>query len=300
MDFRMHLIVILMTTAILANTSCMAGNSQSSSDRLSEFSRDHLRITAMRESKKTDKFEDLAKEIHDKWSLKDKSSYGRLMAHTLNSWASACRTSDKKIPFDRIHKYATIALSTYDPAKSDNITIEAEFALGSILHEKYFYSKGKQSDQAWEQARRKGHKRWLHAWSRMEKRFDKNWDSNDWPVTNVFPPKGVSPFGYPGMPPESIKDSALRAKYEKAIRANNEKIRIRNEQLKLRRLKKRYARIIEKYLISMYSIEPFNTGELEQYLNGYKLEKKKKARIVEKVTKNIEAQNKKSDKKLSE
>lgn len=292
MNFKTNLLIALTTTVLLANVSCMAGNS--------EFSRDHQRVIEMRESKQIDKFEDLAKDIEKKWSQTDKSSYGTLMALTLRSWEYACKTSDKKVPFDQIHEYAHTALSTYDPNKTDNISIEAEFELVGVLHEKYSYLKGKQSDQAWEQARRKGHERWLHAWLRLEKAIDKNWDINDMPVENVSPPEGISGPGFPGMPPELIKDPLLRAKYEKAIRENQKKNRTRNETLKLRRLKKRRARIIEKYLVSMYSIEPFNTGELEQSLNGYKLEKDKKAQIIEKVKKNIEKQNKKPDEKPSE
>ena len=41
-------------------------------------------------------------------------------------------------------------------------------------------------------------------------------------------------------------------------------------------------------MVSMYSIEPFNTEELAQYLNDYKLNEETKARIIGTVTKNSE------------
>ena len=205
---------MLLVASFVTNVSCMAGES--------EFAYDHKRITEMRESKETDKFDDLAKDIQSKWSRSDKSTYGNLMVHTLKSWVSVCKRTNEKIPTDRIQEYASIVLATYDPAKIDNISIATELELVSVLYEKYSYSKGKQSDQDWEQVRHKGHEKWLHAWLRLEKAIDRDWDINDAPEENVPLPEGVS--GFPGMSPELIKDSLLRLQYEKAIRENQEQI----------------------------------------------------------------------------
>lgn len=281
MNRKRNLIVILLATILLVAISCQAQSDQ--------FARDYMRVTNLRESKRTDSFEQAARDIHDSWFPVDKQAYGRLMAHTLKSWVSACKRSDEPVPTGQIQKYAALVLSTYNPAKPDNIDIDTQFALVSILHEKYSYSKGKQSDEDWRLARRKGHARWLHVWRRLEKAIDKDWDSDDVPVENVPLPEGAD--GFAGMPPELIEDPGLRAAYEKAIRENQEKTRIRNEQLRLRSLKKRYAPILEKYLASMYSIAPFDNQELKQHLNAYGLDKKVEDRILRTVTANVERQS---------
>ncbi len=284
MCFKTNIFVMPMVVLFLANMFCMASDS--------EFESDYKRATDMRESKATDGFEDLVKDIQSKWFRDNKSIYGTLIAHTLKSWVSACKQSNTKVPIDQIHRYATNTLSTYDPEKPDNINIETEFELVSILYEQYSYVKNNLTDENWELSRLEGNNSWLHAWQRLEKAIDKNFDPNVVPEENISPPEGV--FGFPGMLPEQMKDSLLREKYKKAIQENQAKIEIRNEQLKLRSLKKRYTKIIEKYLISMYSIAPFNSNELSQYLKEYKLNKETTYRILDSVTKNIEKQNQES------
>ena len=128
----------------------------------------------------------------------------------------------------------------------------------------------------------------------MENAIDKDWDPNDIPTENVDLPEGVT--GFPGMPPELIKDPALRAEYEQAIKKNREKTEIRNEQLNLRNTKNRYRRIVEKYLISTYSIPPYANEELSKYVNEYIAEEKTRSRILDTVKKNIEAQAEKAPK----
>jgi hypothetical protein len=232
----------------------------------------------------------LAEEIQNKWIKKDIKMYGALMVNTFNCWESACRRSDKKAPVDIIRKYANQVLSTYDPNKTENISIETEFGLVSILYEEYEYSKGKRTDGEWVSNRRKGAERFFHAWQRLEDSIDENWDPNDIPVENVDLPEGVA--GFSGMPPEMIEDAVLRAEYEKAIERNREKIKIRNEQLKLRNIKKTYFRIVKKYLVSTYSIPPYDNEELEEYLNKYIAGEKIRAQIVDALTQKIKKQTK--------
>lgn len=273
MNFRKNLSVTLATTIFLINVSCAAGNS--------EFSRDFKRAITLRNSKDIKGFESLVKEIQSKWSDKNKRIYGALMVNTLNSWASACRRSDKKPPMNIIRQYATQVLSTYDPNKADNISIGTEFDLVSILHEEYEYSKAKRTDEEWVSTRREGSERWFHAWRRLENAIDEDWDPNDIPVENVQLPEGAA--GFPGMPPELIKDPVLRAEYEKAIERNREKIKIRNEQLKLRNIKKRYFRIVKKYLVSTYSILPYNNAELQSMLDSGVKDKKTKEQFLKAI-----------------
>ena len=234
-----------------------------------EFSRDFTRAITLRNSKDIKGLESLINEIQSKWFRKDKKMYGALMVNTLRSWASACRRSDKKPPMNIIRQYANQVLSTYDPNKPDNISIETEFDLVSILYVHYEYMKGERTDEELASYRQKGTERFFHAWQRMENAIDPNWDPNDIPVLNVSPPKGIGIIGIPGMSPELIKDPVLRAEYEEAIERNRVKSKIRNEQIKLRNIKKRYYRIVEKYLTSTYSIPPYANKELDKYLNIY-------------------------------
>ena len=94
---------------------------------MKEFSRDHTRATMLEQSKNLNALANLVEKIQNKWSKKDKRMYGALMAHTLHSWGSAYRRADKKPPMNIIRQYATQVLSTYDPNKPDNISIESEF-----------------------------------------------------------------------------------------------------------------------------------------------------------------------------
>jgi len=286
------LIVMLMCITCSPGLS-LAEDTEDKTILVKEFSRDHTRATTLRKSKDLNGLASLVKEIQSKWSQKDKQMYGALMVHSLRSWRSAYKRADKKAPINLIRQYTVQVLSTYDPNKPDNISVETEFDLVSILHEEYTYSKGKRTDQDWASARRKGAERWFHVWQRLEKAIDKNWDPNDIAEINVPLPPGAA--GEAGMSPKYIKDPVLRAKYEAAIEKNREKIRIRNEQLKLRNIRKRYFRIVEKYLVSTYSIPPFNIEDLKQYLDKYIADDKTRARILDAVKKNTEKQEYKQE-----
>lgn len=275
--------VVSLAMALSSMSFCWANNN--------EFNRDYTRATILEQSKNLNALANLIEEIQNKWSKKDKQMYGALMVNALHSWESAYRRADKKAPMNLIRQYATQVLSTYDPNKPDNISIESEFDLVSILYEQYEYSEGKLADQEWIKNRRKGTERWFHAWQRLENAIDEDWDPNDIPEANVSPPKGIGIPGIPGMSPELIKDPVLRAEYEKAIEKNREKVKIRNEQIKLRNTKKMYYRIVEKYLVQTYSIPPFANDELRQYLEKFKIDKETQTRITEAVTKNIDKQN---------
>jgi hypothetical protein len=190
-------------------------------------------------------------------------------------------TTGEKPPLERIRQYALDALSTYDPNKTGNVSIETEFGLVGILHEEYSYSKGKFSDEEWATTRRRGTERWLHAWHRLDNAIDPTWDPNDLPMLNVAPPEGVS--GFAGMPPELIKDADLRAKYEEAIERNKEKIRMRNEQLKLRSIKRQYFQIVKKYLTETYSIPPHDEDAAVALIKSQVKDPKTRAEFLEAV-----------------
>jgi hypothetical protein len=285
MDLTNKIILIVFSTIVFSTTiSCGANREESNRE---EFNHDFTRAIALRNSKDTEGLESMVKDIQSRWSKKDKHMYGVLMVNTLNSWASACRRSDKKPPMETLRQYAEQILSTFDPNKpdTDNISIESELDLVCIMHGDFDYSKGKLSDQEWIINRRKGTERWFHAWQRLENAIDEDWDPNDIPVENVDLPEGVP--GIPGMPPEMIKDPKLRAEYEKAIENNREKTKTRNEQLKLRSIKNRYYGTIEKYLTSTYSIPPYDNAELQKLLNSGVKNKKTKEKFLKAIEEEV-------------
>ena len=142
---------------------------------IKEFSRDHTRATALRNSKDINGLERLVKEIQNEWSQRDRQMYGALMAHTLGAWKAAYTRSDREPPMNLIRQYATDVLSTYDPNKDDNISVETEFDLATIIHyqdirardKRYIiYTKDYRTDEQWSSDRRKGAERFFHAWRR--------------------------------------------------------------------------------------------------------------------------------------
>jgi hypothetical protein len=263
---RISIVVVALIGIAYLGTPSSAESNSDATNLTKEFSNDYMRATSLRESGDCSAIAGLVKEIQGKWPQKDNRMYGALIVHALRAWRSACTTGAEEAPIQQIRQYARQALSTYDPNKLDNISIETEFDLVSILHEEYTYSKGKLSEQEWADRRSEGSAMWFHAWQRLENAVDRTWDPNDVPVENVGPPEGVS--GFPGMPPELIKDRASRAKYEDAIKKNKEKIRIHNEQLRLRSLKKRYLRIIKKYIGDTYSMPPENKDEVRSLIES--------------------------------
>jgi hypothetical protein len=83
----------------------------------------------------------------------------------------------------------------------------------------------------------------------------------------------------------------INKRTEQAIKENRENIKYRREQFDLRKIKKRRSRTLERYLVSVYSIAPYDNEELERYLNKNMADEKVRAKIVEAVKKDMEGQS---------
>ena len=140
MNSRRNIVIVVLIGMTCLPLWSFAASSENRASLTADFSRDYLRTTTLRESLDVSTFAGLATEIQDKWSPKDKQMYGVLMVHTLRSWKSACKRADVLPPIDMIRQYAAEVLSTYDPKASNNISIETELDLVSILHEEYTVS----------------------------------------------------------------------------------------------------------------------------------------------------------------
>jgi hypothetical protein len=138
--------------------------------------------------------------------------------------------------------------------------------------------------EEWAQDRSERVKHWLHAWQRLEKEINRNFNFSNRPQLNVLPPAGYGPAG---IAPESIKDSKARAEYESAIAANKKKIAEYNKQWQLRQLDSYFTPYASQFIIEAYSKPPYNLAELKEYLDGYLANETLKARIVNEVKKKI-------------
>jgi hypothetical protein len=235
-----------------------------------DYSNNYRRITQMREDSDIVGLEKAVRKNSGKnaeWSQMGKEEYGKLMAHALKSWNSISSEADDQGSKSRIQEYAEKVLYSYNTKETNNLSIETEFDLVSILHEKYTYSKGQLTDHEWSNTRRKGATAFLHVWQRLEKAQSEDVESNDLPEENVDIPEGVR--GFPGMSPKLIKDPIQRAEYEKVIRANKKKIAAYNKRVSLQNSKKRYFSLIKKYLVLTYNIAPYDSRELRALLEAY-------------------------------
>jgi hypothetical protein len=219
-----------------------------------------------------------ADELEKKWRQGNAEYYGRLMLEIGNLIANDF-SDDRAGALSQ--KYIFAALS-----KADNFSLELEAKLLPFLSIDISpKTTADDSMSAWEKDRRAKVKLWLHAWQRLEKEIDRNFDFNDLPLLNVMPPKET---GLPaGIVPEAIKDIKLRLKYKAAISANAEKAQRFNHQFMLRQIDKSFPTIAESYIISAYSKPPFNTKELNEYLDIYLSDVNTKRRILRMVGENL-------------
>ena len=114
----------------------------------------------------------------------------------------------------------------------------------------------------------------------------KKWDPNE----VIWSPNAVgADMGLPsGISPEGVGDPNLRAKYEAALKENQEKIERYTNQNRLHKWLKRYLPQAEKYIVQLYSAPPYNNEELKQLLEKYKIDRKTQTRIINAVDANIQ------------
>ena len=178
-------------------------------------------------------------------------------------------------------KYALTALS-----KADTFSLELEIKiLPFVAMDLAPRTKTDDVDSAWLKERAVKARLWLHAWQRLEREIDRNFNFDDRASLNVSPPE-ITVFP-DGVTPEAIKDPTLRAQYQAAISANAEKAKKYDRQYMLRHLDKTFPAKAEQYIVRVYSQSPFNTEELKSYLNSYISDQNRRESILQQVAKNI-------------
>lgn len=233
-----------------------------------------LRIKAARETRNMIELERLGDEIETKRNNLKDGDYAALMLDVSNALSSTDLSDDKQ--YVLAQKFATLVLG-----KQLSLPADLEAKLVLHLQEDIEYTKGQLSPEEWVEKRRTRSETWLRTWRHLNDAIDPSFNVNDLPLANVPPPAGVA--GPAGMAPEQIKDPELRARYQRAIDANNQKAERNRTQLTLRRTQDMFGNVMEAYLVRSYSRPPLNAGELEANLKKYSVDAATRARILEKL-----------------
>ena len=246
-----------------------------------QFREELARLNSFVLAKNLDGLIQAADEIEAKWGNSGGGYYGRLMIH-VSSLIGNDFPDEKNYSLSQ--KYVVQAL-----ARADTFPVEVETRLLDFLMRDVASKEQTANGQsAWAKERSLKAVLWLHAWRRIEKGIDRNFDFNDRATLNVRPPPET---GAPaGVNPKGIEDTRLRAQYEAAIVANLKKAREYDLQMMLKYLDDYFPKKAEEYLVNVYSQPPRATAELERYLTQYISDQNRRKSILNRVARNLSTQ----------
>lgn len=215
----------------------------------------------------------LGEQLHKDFAAKDVKKYGHVMLVLSQELGTLSLRGDKHLA--AAQDFAMRAL-----ARADLLDLATECNLLGYVNRNIDAEGAKLSGEAWAALRKTQVEMHLHAWHRLEKSIDKDWDPEDVPSVNLRPPLET---GLPsGAAPAAVKDPKLRAQYEAAIEANRRKAERYREQSQARKLKLHVLPRAERYIISAYSMAPTGEAELKELdglLEKYGLDADQRARI---------------------
>ncbi len=252
-----------------------AGNLEN--ERAAAYEEIYHRMNRLGQERNLTALEAIAQEIEQRWGETDVEMYASCM-HKLS-----CELESRE--FKEMNKARGLSqfLAMKALEKSDEIPLELMCQLVQTV-QPYYDAEGKKlGGQDFAQLRRKQMRLWLHAWRRIEKTIDKNWDPEDRPFLNVPPPPGAP--GLSGMSPDGIKDPQLRAQYVAAIEANRKKAERYSEQRIARRLKEHWVKGAQRHIIFVYMEPPDAKHELKQLLSEYGIDAETSTMLLDAVEK---------------
>jgi hypothetical protein len=224
------------------------------------------------------KYEEFADTIRQQWRSRSREVFARVTLALCGPLSSG-RFNDQR-QYELAREYALSALESRD-------LLPVILELDLIGHVNSQAPTSRQPNDTIASERRKADVEVrLHAWKRLLNSIDPKWDPAEAISPKVPLPPGVD--GVSGMAPEDIKDKALRAQYEAAIKETQQKIQRHMEQRQLRARLKEFPKRAENYIIQAYSKPPFSLPELRELLTRYDADAAVRARVLEAVTKNNE------------
>lgn len=209
----------------------------------------------------------IADELEAEWGRVGGDPFGRAMLEISNLLANNFRD------YPSSEKYAVQALS-----HSSTFSLRLETQLLGFVRRDL-----KLTTRDWPKERSTKTQLWLHAWGRLEREINRNFNFNDRPFLNIAPP---SETGLPaGVSPEAIKDPALRRRYKAAIADNTKKSIEFNRQFELKYLDGILPKNAQEYLVRVYTKPPRNDLQLNNYLITYGISQPIRERILNEVRK---------------
>jgi hypothetical protein len=129
-------------------------------------------------------------------------------------------------------------------------------------------------------ARKQALSRRLRFFAALDRNIDPKWDSKNMPVKGVTPPitRGIV---YPSgeVDPSTIPDPAVRAEYERALKANKDYEKRYDVQFQLRRIDERAMRFVERLLAERYTESLADRQEFEELLAASSVSEARKEQI---------------------
>lgn len=129
-------------------------------------------------------------------------------------------------------------------------------------------------------ARKQALTRRLHFFAALDRNTDPQWDSKDVPAKGATPPLThgiVYPSGE--IDPATISDPAVRAEYERALKASKEYEKRYDVQFQLRRIDERAMRFIEQLLADGYTNSKVDRQKFEKLLEASPVNELRKERL---------------------
>jgi len=263
MAFRKTVFLLLCFGIFLGNRG-LRGVAATAPDRVhTEYLQDLSRVKELGQKRNLEGLDRLASKLEEKWFAKNKEKYGYLMLAICGTLGSRDFTTERQYELTR--KYAVLVLEKSRRLEEQyQIPIEVEFMLCGHVQDQLNLKEAVKGED-WASKRAELAKLYFHAWHRLERLSDENWDPNDPNIGTPFgPPAGYKGPGGSWMPPERITDPTLRAEYEGAIAEFRNQHKRHSEQRRLRQLKESHLPYLQKDLLRLYSGPLFNSKTLEE------------------------------------
>lgn len=217
-----------------------------------EYQKAQERVRALSDAKDLSGLVQLSDEAESQWAKKNSKLYAGLMIDICGAIGS--------YDFDNKEHYV-LARQCVKKAleKADQMPIDSEIKLVSFLSGDIEYVIKLVPSGNWFQDRTERTKYWCHAWQRLEKEIDVrfNFEAN-------------RPIYSPNM---TVEERMKAEKY--------------NQQRFLQRNKSSFTIETQRYLVDAYAKSPYNSQELDMYLDKCFLDKKFKASIKAQVQNRI-------------